>query len=161
VFRLRVTVIAVGKPGALLADAIREYETRAARYWTAEFIEVKQEKAKNAPIENVRESESGRVLQKLPAGAEVFALTRVGGDAWSSQRLARHLAEGAARAKPGFAFMIGGAFGLSDEAIRRADRRMRLSTFTLPHDVARLVLAEQLYRAGTIVRGEPYHKGVE
>jgi 23S rRNA (pseudouridine1915-N3)-methyltransferase len=57
--------------------------------------------------------------------------------------------------------MIGGAFGLSDTVLKEADRRMRLSTFTLPHDFARLLLLEQLYRAGTIARGEPYHKGRE
>ncbi|HMS03225.1 MAG TPA: 23S rRNA (pseudouridine(1915)-N(3))-methyltransferase RlmH, partial [Gemmatimonadaceae bacterium] len=56
------------------------------------------------------------------------------------------------------AFVIGGAHGLSDEVLARASRRLSLAPFTLPHELARLVLAEQLYRAGTIVRGEPYHK---
>jgi 23S rRNA (pseudouridine1915-N3)-methyltransferase len=71
--------------------------------------------------------------------------------------LQRHATHGSA----GAAFLIGGALGLADEVLRAADRRMRLSTFTFPHDIARLMLAEQLYRAGTIVRGEPYHKGSE
>jgi 23S rRNA (pseudouridine1915-N3)-methyltransferase len=62
-------------------------------------------------------------------------------------------------AQAGAAFLIGGALGLSTDALRAAERRLRLSTLTLPHDLARLVLAEQLYRAGTIVRREPYHKG--
>jgi 23S rRNA (pseudouridine1915-N3)-methyltransferase len=56
------------------------------------------------------------------------------------------------------AFVIGGAFGLTDEVRSRATRRLQLAPWTLPHEMARLVLAEQLYRAGTIVRGEPYHK---
>jgi 23S rRNA (pseudouridine1915-N3)-methyltransferase len=157
---LKLTVIAVGKPGARLAAAIVEYEARAARYWPLDVVEVKQEPARGRTSDAVRGAESERALHRVPAGTEIVALTRTG-DAWSSPRLARHLAESATRGRPGFTFLIGGAHGLSDEAIRRADRRMRLSTFTLPHDVARLVFAEQLYRAGTIIRGEPYHKGGE
>jgi 23S rRNA (pseudouridine1915-N3)-methyltransferase len=56
------------------------------------------------------------------------------------------------------AFVIGGAYGLSDEVAQRATSRVSFSAWTLPHELARLVLAEQLYRAGTIMRGEPYHK---
>ncbi len=154
---MKLVVIAVGKPGTLLRDAIREYETRAARYWPLECVEVKQTKAtKGGAL--VKREESERVLERVPAGAEVFALTRTG-DAWGSERLARYLREQGNGGRGDVAFLIGGAYGLSDEALLQADRRMRLSTFTLPHDVARLVLVEQLYRAGTIARGEPYHKG--
>ena len=156
---MKLTVIVVGRPGGLLADAIREYEARAARYWPIEFVEVKAGRGRSAG--DVQAAESARVLERVPEGVELFVLTRPGGDAWSSSRLARYLGEAGVRGRSGIAFMIGGAFGLSDEAIRQADRRMRLSTFTLPHDVARLVLTEQLYRAGTIARGEPYHKGEE
>jgi 23S rRNA (pseudouridine1915-N3)-methyltransferase len=159
---VKIVVIAVGKPGALLAEAIREYESRAARYWSIEFIEVRAERALGeADQRRVKDAESVRVLERVTMGYELFALTRGGGDAWTSTRLAKHLGDLAARSRPGAAFMIGGAFGLSDDALMRADRRLRLSTFTLPHDVARLVLAEQLYRAGSILRGEPYHKGGE
>jgi len=59
----------------------------------------------------------------------------------------------------GVAFVIGGAFGLDESVLRKARTRLSLSDLTLPHEMARLVLAEQLYRAGTIIRGEPYHKG--
>lgn len=156
---MKLTVIAVGRPGRMLADAIRDYETRASRYWPIEFIEVRAERGRDA--RDVRAAESARALARVPAGAELFALTRRGGDAWNSARLARHIGRASSRGRSGIAFMIGGAFGLSDEAIGQADRRMRLSTFTLPHDMARLVLTEQLYRAGTISRGEPYHKGDE
>lgn len=156
---MKLTVIAVGKPGAQLADAIAEYEKRAARYWPLEFVEVRKEPARGRSDDQIRDAESARLLERVPRGVELIVLTRSGGDAWSSGRLARHLGEMAAHAQPGAAFLIGGALGLSLDAIKSADRRMRLSTFTFPHDIARLVIAEQLYRAGTIVRGEPYHKG--
>ncbi|HEX2166414.1 MAG TPA: 23S rRNA (pseudouridine(1915)-N(3))-methyltransferase RlmH, partial [Longimicrobiales bacterium] len=106
----------------------------------------------------IRNAEGERLLRRVPKGAEVIALT-ARGDAWSSRRLARYIERSAVEALPGIAFLIGGALGLSDNVLKEADRRMRLSTFTLPHDLARLMLLEQLYRTGTIARGEPYHKG--
>lgn len=158
---MRLSVITVGKPGAHVADAIREYEERARRYWSVDVIEVKAERASRGKAEaDVRAAESERLLKRVPAGFERIVLTRTG-DAWSSARLARYLNELARMSRPGAAFLIGGAFGLDDDVLREADKRMRLSAFTLPHDFARLVLAEQLYRAGTLVRGEPYHKGGE
>jgi 23S rRNA (pseudouridine1915-N3)-methyltransferase len=145
----------------MLEPAIAEYEARARRYWSIDIVEVKEERAHQGVSEDaVRDAEGARLLQRLPAGLELVALTRRG-DAWSSERLSRHIQQSAVRSSPGIAFMIGGAFGLSDAVLKEADRRMRLSTFTLPHDFARLLLLEQLYRAGTIARGEPYHKGRE
>jgi 23S rRNA (pseudouridine1915-N3)-methyltransferase len=75
----------------------------------------------------------------------------------SSEEFARWLQAARERAKD-FAFVIGGAFGLPATLLERAKSRLSLAPWTLPHELARLVLAEQLYRAGTIVRGEPYHK---
>lgn len=154
-------LIAVGRAGRLLAPAIAEYETRARRYWTLEVAEVKEERAGRGLSETeLREAEAERLLRRVPRDFEMFALTRTG-DAWSSERLARYLQKTALHAGAGIAFIIGGAVGLGDPVLRQAQRRMRLSTFTLPHDIARLTLLEQLYRAGTIARGEPYHKGSE
>ena len=151
----------VGKPGSLLADAIAEYEARAQRYWPLEIVEVKEERAgKGVPISSVTLAETDRLRERLPRGATVVALTRTG-DATSSERLARDIQGLAASGAPGMAFLIGGAYGLSDQVLRNADRRLRISTMTLPHDFARLILMEQLYRAGTITRGEPYHKARE
>lgn len=157
---MKVLVIAIGKPGRLLEAAMLEYERRAARYWDFEAIEVKEYRSTGgAVLEMVREKESERQLKRVPDGAQIVAVTRVGGDAFSSERFARHLDDLAARGVPAIAFLIGGAFGLGNDVLVRADRRIRLSAFTLTHDLARLVLAEQLYRAGTILKGEPYHKG--
>jgi 23S rRNA (pseudouridine1915-N3)-methyltransferase len=158
---MKLKIVVVGRPGALLAEAIAEFEERAARYWTLEVVEVKAEKASKGKVEkDVQDAEGERLLAKVPADSQIVALTRQGGDAWSSARLARLLEERALHGGADLTFLIGGAFGLSEEVLRIAERRMRLSAFTLTHDIARLVLAEQLYRAGTIVRNEPYHKGM-
>lgn len=156
---MKLWVISIGKAGRVLEAGIAEYETRAKRYWNIEVVEVREERARRGVDEDaVRTAEADRLLRRVPQGAELVALTRTG-DAWSSDRLARHIQRAAVQASTGIAFVIGGAFGLHDSILKEAHRRMRLSTFTMPHDLARLVLMEQLYRAGTIARGEPYHKG--
>lgn len=156
---MKLLLIAIGRPGPLLEPAITEYETRARRYWPLEVVQVREERARSGTSADVvRAAEGERLLKKVPKGFEIIALTRTG-DAWTSERLSRHIQRTAVESLPGMAFIIGGAHGLSDEVLREANRRMGLSTFTLPHDIARLLLLEQLYRAGTIARGEPYHKG--
>ena len=108
--------------------------------------------------QQVMEEEGKRLLARVPAGAEVVALDRRGA-AWSSERLAQYLDELAIRASPGAAFLIGGAFGLSEEVLARASHRLSLSALTFPHELARLIMAEQLYRVTTILAGHPYHRG--
>jgi 23S rRNA (pseudouridine1915-N3)-methyltransferase len=76
-----------------------------------------------------------------------------------SRELAGFLQDQALRSVPDVTFVIGGAFGLGEEVLTRSTTTLSLSTLTLPHELARLLLAEQLYRAGTISRNEPYHKG--
>jgi 23S rRNA (pseudouridine1915-N3)-methyltransferase len=156
---VKIALICVGRAGGTLEPAIREYEKRAARYWTLDVVEVKEERARKGVTEDhVREAEAERILKRVPKQAELVALTRTG-DAWSSARLARHFQRQMTMGGADIVYVIGGAFGLSDGIMKDARRRMRLSTFTMPHDLARLVLLEQLYRAGTIIRNEPYHKG--
>jgi 23S rRNA (pseudouridine1915-N3)-methyltransferase len=106
------------------------------------------------------DAEAERILAQIPPGATVVALTREGRP-WSSVRLSRFLQECALSSVREVDFVVGGAFGLSAAVLERADRRLTLSSMTMPHELARLVLAEQLYRAGTIQRGEPYHKGAD
>ena len=155
---MKVCVIAVGRPAPLLRDAIFEYERRAQRYMTLEVIEVRAEKALDGmPEDQVREIEGERILSRVPRGFDLVALTRAG-EQWSSTTLSSYLQQIALQSQPGAAFMIGGAYGLSDAAVAQASRQICLSAMTLPHDLARLVLVEQLYRAGTITRNEPYHK---
>jgi 23S rRNA (pseudouridine1915-N3)-methyltransferase len=157
---VKVTVIAVGRVRDPLRDAVEEYETRASRYWKLEVLEVDAgAKGAKPDAEQVMAAEEQRILAKLPAGSELVALTRVG-ERIGSAELARYLDQLGIRSTPSVAFAIGGAYGLGAGVLTRARRRFSLSDMTFPHELARLVLAEQLYRAGTILKGEPYHKGV-
>jgi 23S rRNA (pseudouridine1915-N3)-methyltransferase len=153
---MRVVVAVVGKPRDALAAPIREYETRAARYWPLDIHEVREEPARATSAEVVRSREGERLASKVPAGAVVVACDERGRSMTSSE-FASWLQSEREQARD-VAFVIGGAYGLSSELRDRSVKRLALAPWTLPHELARLVLAEQLYRAGTIVRGEPYHK---
>lgn len=157
---MKVMLLAVGRPKGELAGPIAMYEERARRYFSFETVEVKEFRSRRGEATRAMEEEGRSLLARVPPGVELVALHREGRP-WSSVRLAEYLAELSVRASPGAAFVIGGAFGLSDEILRRADHKLSLSALTMPHELARLVLAEQIYRAGTIARGEPYHKGAE
>jgi 23S rRNA (pseudouridine1915-N3)-methyltransferase len=156
---MRIEVVVVGRCRGPLAGAVADYEERAGRYWKLNVIEVDEGvKGGRADPDRVREAESERILARVPDGLELVALTREG-KGMSSVTLSRFLSRHAVRGSPGVVFVIGGAFGLGEEVLSRSSRRLSLSPMTFPHDMARLFLAEQLYRAGTIARGEPYHKG--
>lgn len=150
-------MVVVGSPKrGPVADAIAEYEERARRYWPLTVDEVREESAKSRTAPQVKAAEGERILARVPDGARVIACD-VKGNRWSSEQLAAELRDVRDGGRD-LCFLIGGAFGLGDTILQRAQGRLSLSDFTLPHEMARLVLAEQLYRAGTIVRGEPYHK---
>lgn len=155
---VKVMVVVVGKARGVLAEAVREYEHRAGRYWKLEVVEVGQESARSLSGDQVKAAEAKRILDRIPAHLEVVALTR-DGKGMHSPALARWLETRSVEAAPGVAFVIGGAFGLGEAVLDRSRTSLSLSDMTLPHEMARLFLAEQLYRAGTILRGEPYHKG--
>jgi 23S rRNA (pseudouridine1915-N3)-methyltransferase len=150
-------IAVVGKPrDRHLAAAIDDYETRAARYWPLDVVEVKEASARGVSPEQAREREGARLLERIPVGA-TFIVCDERGDRLTSPEFSALLTSFRDRATD-IAFAIGGAFGLPNEVRTRATRLLQLAPWTLPHELARLVLAEQLYRAGTIARGEPYHK---
>lgn len=155
-------IAAVGRPkDQALAAAIRDYETRAARYWPIEIVEVKGERGDTSTsaasaAAAVRAREGERLKQRIGAGTMMVACDAAG-QSMSSERFAVWLQLERENARD-VAFMIGGAFGLDDQLRDSAQLKLSLAPWTLPHELARLVLAEQLYRAGTIIRGEPYHK---
>lgn len=156
---MKVTLVSVGRPSSLLYPAIQEYDGRAGRYWKLDAVEVAPEKAsKNRPVTEVRAAEAERIRAVVPAGTDLLALTRTG-VTWTSHELARYLNQLGISGGAGATFIIGGAHGLDRQLLREARHQLTLSPMTLPHEMARLILAEQLYRAGTIIRGEPYHKG--
>lgn len=150
-------VAVVGKPrDANLAGAIAEYEARAARYWPLRVQEVREEPGRSGSADVVRQREGQRLLEAVPLGTQVVACD-VNGRSMTSEQFARWLQDLRERAVD-VALMIGGAYGLEAAVRARAHMSISLAPWTLPHELARLVLAEQLYRAGTINRREPYHK---
>jgi 23S rRNA (pseudouridine1915-N3)-methyltransferase len=154
---MRLVVAVVGKArNAALGEAIRDYETRAARYWPLDVHEVREERATGIPVDKVKEREALRLSEKVPERAQTVAC-ELGGKSLSSEQFAE-LLQTAREQDRDLAFLIGGAFGLSPTVAKKSTMRLSLAPWTLPHEIARLVLVEQIYRAGTIVRGEPYHK---
>ena len=151
---MRVIVAAVGKVrDANLAAAIEGYQARARRYWPMDLAEVREERGTPAVV---RAAECRRLLDSIPKGAQLVACD-VTGKQFSSEEFAAWLQTQRERARD-VCFVLGGAFGLTDEVRTKASLLLSLGRMTLPHEMARLVLMEQVYRAGTIVRGEPYHK---
>lgn len=140
-----------------IRDACADYVDRVRRYVKLEVVEVRDagRSDKNAAL--ARQDEGKALLRALPDGAQVVALSRVGREETSS-RFAKRVESWRDRGE-NVVFVIGGAHGLDDSLLSRANHLLSLSKWTLPHELARLTLLEQLYRACTILRGEPYHKG--
>jgi 23S rRNA (pseudouridine1915-N3)-methyltransferase len=154
---MRLVVAVVGKArNPALGEAIRDYEKRAARYWPLDVHEVREERASGISIDKVREREGQRLADTVPDRAQTVACA-IGGRTLDSAQFADFL-QNARDQDRDLAFLIGGAFGLPSELAAQSSVKLSLAPWTLPHEIARLVLVEQIYRAGTIVRGEPYHK---
>ena len=140
---MKYRVVAVGRvKDAALRAVCDGYLERLSHYAKVEESEVKDE---------------ARLLGAIPPGTRLVALSRMG-ESWSSRDLAAQT-EGWEREARDVVFAIGGATALPADVLARADQVWSLSALTLPHEVARLVVLEQLYRAFTIRRGEPYHRG--
>lgn len=141
---------------AMLGVAIAEYERRACRYWPLVVKEVKEAGGRATAPAVTRRQEGERLLDACLSRGEVVACDERG-SAMTSAAFAVWL--GRLRDTGGaVTFVIGGAFGLDDAVRARATKLLAVAPWTVPHEMARLVLTEQLYRAGTILRGEPYHK---
>jgi 23S rRNA (pseudouridine1915-N3)-methyltransferase len=144
---VRVLIIAVGKAKDRdLRSLLSDYYARIGRYAKLEEVELKD--GKEAEV-------SDRLARSIPDRSRVVAL-EVDGRAMSSQALAKWIDRAENDSVQTVVFLVGGAYGLPQDLSRRADLRLSLSAMTLPHRLARLMLAEQIYRAFTISRGEPY-----
>jgi len=153
---MRIRVVAVGRDrSGLFAPAVDEYAKRLARYARFELVEV-PEARKHAGTARARDEEAGAVLARLDARERVVLLDERGQEP-TSLELARRLERWLAGGKD-VAFVLGGSDGHGEAVRARADETLSLSRMTLAHRLARVVLVEQLYRAFTLVRGEPYHK---
>lgn len=156
---MKLTVVTVGGTSGPLAGGIAEYESRAGRYWNLQVKEVGEgARGGHSNPERIRSEEGRRLLKALTADSRILLLTRAG-KGMTSEGLARYLERQRTGAGKDVAFVIGGAWGVSADVEAAATFRLSLSPMTLPHEMARLLLVEQIYRAGTILRGEPYHKG--
>jgi len=151
-----IRLVVVGRPRGPLREAAADYEGRLARVLRLEVVEVRDEALRNGTAAEARERERRRIEPHL-AGCHVVCLDREG-RMCSSEELAVLVREREERPPQRTAFVVGGACGLAPALLRAAPERLSLGPATLPHQLARVVLAEQLYRATTILRGEPYHR---
>lgn len=152
---MELRIVAVGKLRSYYREACDEYRKRLGRYATIEEAEIREGRGNSRG--EIEEDEGRRILERLPKRAMLVALTREG-SSWSSVDLAGRLERWGLDARP-VALAIGGSTGLSQEVLKQAQHRWSLGPLTLPHELARVVVYEQLYRASTILRNEPYHKG--
>lgn len=155
---MRLLLLAVGnRQPDWVQDGYREYERRFPPHLTLKLQEInapRRGKARDAG--QIREEEGERLLRAIPVGAYVIALDERGQSITThvlSGRLADWLQVGR-----DVVLMIGGADGLADGCLQRADWRWSLSPLTLPHGLARIMVAEQLYRANSLLAGHPYHR---
>lgn len=157
-----IEIIGVGKlKEKYLVDGINEYAKRLKPYIKFQIIEVPDEKApdhlSDAEVQIVKDKEGERILAQIKPDAHVVALT-LDGKLWSSEDLASELDKLGTYGTSHVVFVIGGSHGIADAVLRRAQQKLCFGRMTLPHQLMRLVLVEQVYRAVKINRGEPYHK---
>lgn len=159
---MHIQIVAVGKlKESYLVQGIAEYTKRLGPYAKLQIIEVPDEKAPEsmsaAEEQQVKQREGERLLAHIKSDAFVIVLA-IDGKALSSEELAAQLQNLATYGRSQVCFVIGGSLGLDAAVLRRADLKLSFGRMTLPHQLMRLVLAEQVYRAFKIMRGEPYHK---
>ncbi|MCR4672057.1 MAG: 23S rRNA (pseudouridine(1915)-N(3))-methyltransferase RlmH [Lachnospiraceae bacterium] len=159
---MKITILCVGRiKEKFYSEAVNEYVKRLGRYCRPEIIETADEKTPDEASEKenrmIKEKEGGRILKELPADSYVIALDIKGKKA-SSEQLASNLEGLFINGRSHICFIIGGSLGLSDEVLQKADERLSFSDMTFPHQLMRVILLEQIYRAFKIIRKEPYHK---
>ena len=155
---MRIHLLCVGRRMPAWVDAgYAEYARRLSGECSLNLVEIEPgHRGKGTSPEPARREEGERLLKALPKGALAIALDERG-DAWDTARLAHELSGWLAGGR-GPALLVGGADGLTTECLERAERRWSLSALTFPHPLVRVILAEQLYRAWTLVKGHPYHR---
>lgn len=160
---LKINIICIGKiKEKYFTDAVGEYAKRLTAFCKFSVIELNEERIRsNTPndsqIAEVIEAEGRRILQKIGVSDYVAAMC-IEGKLLSSEELSETLDKAALSGKSTVDFIIGGSYGLSDEVKKRADLRLSMSKMTFPHQLARVILSEQIYRAFEISTNGKYHK---
>jgi 23S rRNA (pseudouridine1915-N3)-methyltransferase len=154
---MKIQIVAVGQRQPAWADqAVRDYLDRFPADFGVTLREVQPEPRSGAPVERLLAAEAERLRGALPAGSVLVALDERGRD-WTSAQLADAIGRWRDASEP-VSFVIGGPDGLAADFKKSARLLLRLSSMTLPHALARVLLAEQLYRAWSLLAGHPYHR---
>ena len=159
---MRINIVCVGKiKEKYLKLGIDEFKKRLSKYCKLEIIELEDEKApenlSDKEMLMIKEKEGKKILSKIKDNSYVIALA-IDGKNLSSEELAETINKLGVRGISNITFVIGGSLGLSDEVLSRADYKLSFSKMTFPHQLMRLILLEQVYRAYRKNNGEPYHK---
>jgi 23S rRNA (pseudouridine1915-N3)-methyltransferase len=159
---MRIRLLSVGRRmPRWVNEGFGEYAKRLPAECALELVEIEpaqrtRAKTGAADLDRIRRDECERLRKALPDGALAVALD-VRGRSWSTEQLAQELETWLAGGRD-VALLVGGPDGLSDACLARADQRWSLSTLTFPHPLVRVILAEQLYRAWSLIKGHPYHR---
>ncbi|SCT98013.1 MULTISPECIES: 23S rRNA (pseudouridine(1915)-N(3))-methyltransferase RlmH [Mammaliicoccus] len=159
---MKITIITVGKlKEKYWKQAVDEYNKRLGAYTKTELIEVADEKApdnmSDKDIEIVKEKEADRIMSKIKADSHVITL-EIEGKMLTSEQLSKEIDNLMTRGNSHITFIIGGSNGLHSKVLQRSNYALSFSKMTFPHQMMKVVLMEQVYRAFKIMRGEAYHK---
>ncbi len=159
---LNITIIALGKlKEQYLREASAEYQKRLSASCKLNIIELTPEKLSDNPsqkeIENALSAESKKIIEKIPKGAKIYSMC-IEGKQRTSEELSREIDALALEGVSNIVFIIGSSFGLSEEIKKLSNYRLSMSKMTFPHQIARIMLLEQIYRSLQISAGTKYHK---
>ena len=159
---MKIKIVTVGKlKEKYLKDGIAEYSKRISRFAAVEMIELTDEKtpdrASDSENEKILNLEGNRILTKI-GDREFVVVLAIEGKTLSSEEFSKQLEQASINGYSTLTFVIGGSLGLSHQVKKRANLFLSFGRLTLPHQLMRLVLTEQIYRAFTIQQGSPYHK---
>lgn len=159
---MKISIVCVGKiKEKFYKDAIAEYSKRLSKYCKLEIIEVADEKtpdgASDKVCDSIMDKEGERILSHIPDNAYVIALA-IEGKEYDSVTFAKYIDRLGVEGNSNIVLVIGGSLGLSDKIKSRADTLLSFSNMTFPHQLMRVILLEQIYRAYRIINNEPYHK---
>ncbi|MBQ8627421.1 MAG: 23S rRNA (pseudouridine(1915)-N(3))-methyltransferase RlmH [Agathobacter sp.] len=159
---MKISIVCVGKvKEKFYRDAIDEFSKRLSRYCKLEIIEVADEKtpdqASDTEVKQIKDKEGERLLKNIKEDAYVICLC-IDGKQLDSEELSNKVEKLGIQGTSHICFVIGGSLGLAEDVVKRADYKLSFSKMTFPHQLMRVILMEQIYRAYRIMNNEPYHK---